>query len=262
VIDTEEYFRISSLCALWLGKISCGYGNIPARARAYVFPVRYEERVQNLLNCLSLLGPLGISFDAPDKMEPLKYSEEDRDKADAFLVPYAQDMFKIALHSGGAETAPERFWSAKNWVELCERLVAEYGSNVRIFLTGTEFERAQVEKIFAAVSPEASERMVNVCGAFGIFPFARFLERMDVVVSNDTGPMHLAAAMGTPTIGLFGPDIPEAFGPYPPDRNVALYHGEGKNYLRVHLGEYETPPPGLVDLIGVGEVMEAVSKFL
>ena len=50
------------------------------------------------------------------------------------------------------------------------------------------------------------------------------LQRARVVIANDSGPLHIAAALGRPTLGLFGPTSPDRFGPYPlsADRNNAL----------------------------------------
>lgn len=210
VVDAEEYFRISSLMALWCGKLSSGYSNIFTRSCAYVFPCAYREDRHIVENILSLAVPYGVSDKAPEAMEKLVYTSEDAKTADAFLVPYADAPYKVAFHAGGAETAPERFWAEDRWVALTELLVSEK-SDVTVFFTGTKFEKAAIDSIFEKLSDNAKKRSVNVCGAFGVYPFARFLERMDATVSNDTGPMHLSAAMGTPTVGLFGPELPVRF---------------------------------------------------
>lgn len=234
VIDAEEYFRISSLMALWCGKVSTGYGNIPVRSRAYTYPVSYIPDTHNLLNCLSLLKPLGIDTNPPESMEPLVYLSEQRVKVDAFMEAYI-DKICIAFHVGGAETAPERFWDLANWIRLTELVYERYGDKIAIFFTGTTFEQEAVSVVLSHLPENILKNIVDISGKFNKFEFARFLEKMEIMVSNDTGPMHLAAAMGTRTIGLFGPNIPEAFGPYPPDRNTSLYHGDGKIYTRVHL---------------------------
>lgn len=116
--------------------------------------------------------------------------------------------------------------------------------------------------ILREISAGAKTQVTSVCGKFHPFELAAFLEHMDTVVSNDTGPMHLAAAMGTPTIGLFGPNIPEAFGPYPQGRNIGLYHGDGTLYIRVHLGEFRPGADGIIDRISPEEVLVGVERIL
>lgn len=99
VIDAEEYFRISALMTLWLGKISTGYGNLFGRKIAYTSPVTYEFHRHNLLNCLALLGPLGISTTPPDTMEPLVYSEKKQEKVNILLADY-RGKICLAFHAG------------------------------------------------------------------------------------------------------------------------------------------------------------------
>ena len=69
---------------------------------------------------------------------------------------------------------------------------------------------------FEASEPFEDERLVNLTGQTGIAQLPELLNAADCVVSNDSGPMHLAAALGRPLVTLFGPTAPERFGPYPP----------------------------------------------
>lgn len=98
VIDAEEYFRISTLVSLWLGKISSGYGNLFIRRIGYVFPHKYQERRHNLLNCLNLLAPFGIDTSDPASMEPLVYTPDDNRKVEEFLSDYPEKI-RIVLHA-------------------------------------------------------------------------------------------------------------------------------------------------------------------
>lgn len=69
---------------------------------------------------------------------------------------------------------------------------------------------------FEAAEPIGDERLVNLTGKTGIAQLPELLNAAECVVSNDSGPMHLAAALGRPLVTLFGPTAPERFGPYPP----------------------------------------------
>ncbi|EKD44453.1 MAG: hypothetical protein ACD_71C00129G0001, partial [uncultured bacterium (gcode 4)] len=152
----------------------------------------------------------------------------------------------------------ERFWDLANWVRLTELIYERYGDRITLFFTGTAFEQEAISAVLSNLPENILKNTVDISGKFSIFELSRFLEKMEIMVSNDTGPMHLAAAMGTRTIGLFGPNIPEAFGPYPLNKNTSFYHGDGKIYTRVHLWEFETPTKLLVDRITPEEVMEAI----
>jgi len=69
---------------------------------------------------------------------------------------------------------------------------------------------------FEAAEPIEDARLINLTGQTGIAQLPELLNAADCVVSNDSGPMHLAAALGRPLVTLFGPTAPERFGPYPP----------------------------------------------
>lgn len=97
----------------------------------------------------------------------------------------------------------------------------------------------------AAEMPE--EGFVNLTAQTGIDQLPGLLEAADCVVSNDSGPMHLAAALERPLVVLFGPTSPEQFGPYP----------RQENKQRVML-----PSGGDLSAIDVGEVFQAVQEVL
>jgi ADP-heptose:LPS heptosyltransferase len=103
---------------------------------------------------------------------------------------------------------------------------------------------------------------MSLCDVFSLPRLAALLERVDLMISNDTGPMHLAAAMGTPTIGLFGPQLPQRFGPYPPSQNKAFYKGDGRAYINVHLGRFARCPHDLLNRIAAEEVFAAALELL
>jgi len=82
---------------------------------------------------------------------------------------------------------------------------------------------------FEASEPLQDERLINLTGKTGIDQLPELLNAADCVVSNDSGPMHLAAALGRPLVTLFGPTAPERFGPYPPvaERQRVIRRADG-----------------------------------
>jgi ADP-heptose:LPS heptosyltransferase len=113
----------------------------------------------------------------------------------------------IALNVG-ASTIYKR-WPAENWVGLAERLI---GRGFSLILTAGPGEARDADQI--AQSLEHKDSFMNLGGRTTLPELARVLQSSDLVISGDTGPMHLAAAVGTPTIGLFGPTDPRRTGPY------------------------------------------------
>jgi ADP-heptose:LPS heptosyltransferase len=70
----------------------------------------------------------------------------------------------------------------------------------------------------AGPPPATGPRFIDTAGRTGLANLIALVATARLVVANDSGPMHLAAALGRPVIALFGPSAPARFGPYPPDR--------------------------------------------
>jgi heptosyltransferase-1 len=112
---------------------------------------------------------------------------------------------------------PVAFWETKLWedgkfAELGDRIRRELG--VAVVLTGGE--AAPLERISAQMQTAA----VNLGGRTTLRELACLYRRAALVVTTDSGPMHLAAAMGTPVVALFGPTDPARTGPYGPGHKV------------------------------------------
>mgnify|MGYP002465682850 CR=1 FL=1 len=103
----------------------------------------------------------------------------------------------------GASAAVKR-WPARRWAEFC-RFAS--GGEYRLYLigSGTE-EEALAEEIVAASA--ASPYIINMVGKTSIMDSVALAGKMDVIVSGDTGLMHVARALGVPVVGLFGPNFP------------------------------------------------------
>ena len=98
------------------------------------------------------------------------------------------------------------------------RLVKHDGA--RILLTGSAGDRAMVDQVKAVLS---ADDVIDVAGEASLLELAALIERCDVFVTGDTGPMHLAAAVGTPIVAVFGPSDPRRYAPTgPADRVIRI----------------------------------------
>lgn len=114
----------------------------------------------------------------------------------------------VALHLGVGPSAQYRRWPVERFVDLANSIAA-IRKDLVILLTGAESEQSLITEFrdrFAGQSIDASE-------LGGLGNTEALLKRCDLLVSADTGIMHLAAALGTPTIGLFGPNTPVCWAP-------------------------------------------------
>jgi len=110
-------------------------------------------------------------------------------------------------------------WPTKNWpvahfVAAAQALRAATGAT--FFLAGAPEDRPACAAIAAALDAAAVDR----CGQTTLVELGSLLQEMDLVISVDSGPMHLAAALGTPVLALFGPTDPRRTGPYGPRHRV------------------------------------------
>jgi len=117
----------------------------------------------------------------------------------------------VVLNPNAGDLAPERRWPVERFAALAARLVRE--DDARVVVTGTRAERDKTSAVLRAAGPLPAGRLQDLGGALSIGALHALFLRADLVVSNDSGPMHLAAAQGVPTLGLFGPETPVMYAP-------------------------------------------------
>ena len=113
----------------------------------------------------------------------------------------------IALQPG-ARWSNKR-WPAEHFAELV-RLLAEKFSEARFAILGVAGDKPLGE----IISRAAPTRCLDLCGETSLPEMVEWLRRCELMVTNDTGPMHAAAALGKPMVALFGPTEPRRTGPY------------------------------------------------
>jgi lipopolysaccharide heptosyltransferase II len=178
-----------------------------------------------------------------------------RTRARTLLGPLGHPV--IGLHvSGGRES---KQWHLDRFVEVARRLSAERGAS--FVLTGSAGDRPMVETVAGQL---AGVRFLNVAGTLDLVELGAVLASLDLFITSDTGPMHLASAVGTPLVALFGPADPRRYGPRAATERV----------LRVDLpcspcGQVRLPPercrghvPDCMDGISVAAVVAAASELL
>jgi ADP-heptose:LPS heptosyltransferase len=114
----------------------------------------------------------------------------------------------VAMHLGVGPRAQYRRWPLERFAELARRFKSRDHSLTIVF-TGEQAERPLTEAFKALYDG----RLVDATGLGSIQHSAALVERCDLLISADTGLMHLAAAMATPTVGIFGPNTPKCWAP-------------------------------------------------
>lgn len=104
-------------------------------------------------------------------------------------------------------------WPVPNFTEVARRLQAALGAEIYLF--GSAADRPVCESIRSSlVSGGAGARVVNLAGRTSLVEMGSWLAGMNLVVANDSGPIHMAAALGVPVLAVFGPTDPKRTGPY------------------------------------------------
>ncbi|HEX5398075.1 MAG TPA: glycosyltransferase family 9 protein, partial [Verrucomicrobiae bacterium] len=125
----------------------------------------------------------------------------------------------LILLQPGARWQTKR-WPVENFAELV-RLLSKQLPEARFAILGDTGDKPLGETISRALP----ERCLNLCGKTSLPEMIEWLRLCDLLITNDTGPMHAAAALNQPLIALFGPTDPHRTGPY----------GHLKNVLQIEL---------------------------
>ena len=133
---------------------------------------------------------------------------EERAWADDFLGTqgYQEGKKIIGLQVGAS--LPQKCWPLENWVSLLERLSC--WEDAQVVLLGD----AQDRQRFQGELPMPGRGIIDGLGRLSLRHLTAVIERCRLVVGSDTGPLHLAVALGVPVVGLYGPDAPRFTGPY------------------------------------------------
>ena len=98
----------------------------------------------------------------------------------------------------GASTI-SRMWFADRWIELGKKLLKIY-PNINIVLTGAPNEKKLTEEVEKGIN---NKKVLNLAGKFNLGTAAALINKLDLLITPDTGPLHIATALKTPTIGFF-----------------------------------------------------------
>ena len=118
----------------------------------------------------------------------------------------------IVVNVNASDLLIERRWPENNWVVYLEQATKRWPQWV-FLLVGAPHERDYVSQIEKRLSPAAKERVLNLAGGVDFGTYLALIKRADLVVTIDSGPLHVAAALDRPTISLWGPGDPGHYAP-------------------------------------------------
>jgi len=209
-------FRQSPLPAAYL----CYLANIPLRVAASLdgpgslLTTRHkhpERMMHEVERGLDLVGAIGMGTD--DHRLRLVIPNDARDEALAALAMRHVDRSRplIVVHPGCS--MPARTYAWERFALVAQHLVEQDAAT--IILTGVEQERALTERVRQQVAGMARESVFSLAGELSFPGLCAMIETADLTITNNTGPMHVSAAAGTPVVALFAlTNPPEQWGPW------------------------------------------------
>lgn len=202
VIDTEQWHRLSAVVAyLTSAPVRIGF-NTNERAKLFTHKIYYSHEDYEVDSFLRLLSPISdkITFNASEPFLTVPSESSEKVKP---LLSALTDRKIIAIFPGGSIT--ERHWGAERFYELAV-LLSTHGYSIAV--VGGKEDTLQGEKIIDRIPYS-----LNLCGKLSLSETAAVLKKSTLLITGDSGIMHIAYGLGIKTLSLFGPGIEKKWAP-------------------------------------------------
>ena len=256
-LELTHYYRLVSLITFFSGiPHRIGFA-ISGQGRNTMLTKKVEY--SDNLHEVESFGSISAAINAPliDKKLIAPTFETTTDDIHYIERLLNDNMMKnpIIIHPGTSATAKSRRWSAEKFQQLADEL---NNKGYNIIFSGSEEEQPIVNKILSL----STKNHLNLVGKTTLGQLLQLFRKAKLVVSLDTGPMHLAAASSIPTLGLFGANTPKKWGPYGL-QHKAIYHGPETPCTQQQYGKVCNHPEGYhMQDITVKEVLEIILNML
>jgi predicted lipopolysaccharide heptosyltransferase III len=208
VLDLTDGDRSAILCRLSGAPIRIGYNSEHRwRGILYTHVVKADRFAMHTIPYhLAATEALGLSGSIPEPRMTIARAARDTAKVLLQKAMVDPDTPFVCLHPGARWWF--KSWPAERFAALADRIQTD--TRAQALFLGSERDRKVVAEIATAMRTPCR----NLAGVSRLQEVAAILERARLMISNDNGPMHIAATVGTPVIGLFGPSDPAIWGPW------------------------------------------------
>jgi ADP-heptose:LPS heptosyltransferase len=167
----------------------------------------------------ALAAPLGVEVKDFTVQQPTIYPT-DEEAVEGLLraAEIRSEELLIGVNVNAGDLSTERRWPKEEFQDLLNRVVAEL--KARLVFIGNASEAAYVREVLSGISHNGC--MVNLAGRTSLGELLAILRRCALFITNDGGPLHLAASCGIPTVSFFGPETPQLYGPC--GNNALVFH--------------------------------------
>jgi ADP-heptose:LPS heptosyltransferase len=207
-LDYDLYYRFTTLLGIFCGwDFSAGFETFTGRTRFYHYGA-VRPRDEKEWRCFfNILKPLHVLPETCEEKLTFRLVPLEIEKAKQ-VAPDMPGRINIGIVPGASLNWPEKRWPLKSMAELLDKL--NTAIKARFFLFGIKEELILTEEMLKLYG---RNNIVNLVGKTNFPEIAAVVGQMDLFISNDTGPMHLAALLGVPTVGIFGPTNEKKWSP-------------------------------------------------
>ncbi len=213
VFDLEFFARFSMMFSYMTGApIRVGFYKLNVwRSNLLTHPT-YFNHYRHITEVFLALGKsAGINAPSDILIPGLKQIPGAIERVQAMLQKRGLDGPSplVVINVNASELCFERRWPAERFAALVDYLIER--RRVRPILIGSPGERPYVEHVISIC--RSGNKALNLAGDLDFDSLVALLEQSDLLITNDSGPLHLAAVLGVPSVSFFGPETPMLYGP-------------------------------------------------
>jgi len=249
VLALQVYFKAGLVTSFTRARVKLGFDRARARDLNWLFtthriPPHAQQHVQD--QYFEFLDALGVPHDTVHW--GLGPWEDERAWQREFFAPFDRPTAAIVV----ATSKAEKDWRPERWAEVCEALWHDFGLHP-VLVGGRSARELEAERIILSRTSHAHSALGS-----GLRKLVAIMDGSALVLSPDTGPLHMAVALDRPAIALMGYTNPKRVGPYRRfhDLLIDAYGEPGEDYP-ISM-EYR---PGRMDRIRVQDVLEKVAVW-
>lgn len=264
VFDLEPFMRISAIISLFSSRNRVGFNTPNIRKYFYNIREKYnnnEHAAMNFYNLFKIINIESNGFDFPE----LLINNKDLSNVEYELKIKNSKTYIIGIHPGAGEGASYRMWSTEKFADLIN-LIMKNKLNIKILLIGSNREKEKINEIMKI----CNNSNIRIALTTTVNQLAAYIKYLNIYIGNDTGPLHLSAALGIKTIGLFGPETPIKYRPYGKE-SIAIYKNNVCKYSPCIVGYLNKIPKKCINKfnyqiclksITIEEVYSVIKEYL
>jgi ADP-heptose:LPS heptosyltransferase len=217
-IDLETYsYYSTAIATMSCARNRVGFYRLERNIRmgVYTHMMFFNARAPIAQSYLQMARLVGCR-DIIAQLYPFRVDDADLASMRRKLERQVGESFEpfVVINPNASDLRIERRWPADRFIALIRSLSERFPTH-RFLLIGSVSEAAYVGEIYRRLELPHEDQVINTAGRLSLGELFALISRSELVVTNDTGPMHIAFSLGRPTVSLFGPASPSQYGDNP-----------------------------------------------